>query len=276
MCLFFGADAAVKADQIAVLLGEDVENGAHRRGQQHQAGQLAAAGLGDATSQHPALAVAEHVEMFGIDAGRRGECGDGGYCVVGGFIVDAESTAEILRTCVRAFFVAQHRNTLRGEAACDIQERTIRADGFIAVLRAGAMHQHHRRERPIALGQGQRAGQAVLSFRADRHEERLFDEARIRRRRSCLRRRGRLHQEAGDLVVLVEHDARLQPTLRVFQWNDDDAKALGLAGLRIAALAGGAHLRGQGFPHGLEFVGRHGGFHLCREHRFSCAVLRGI
>jgi len=59
---------------------------------------------------------------------------------------------------LRALVVAQHRDAARREAACEILERAVRADRFVAIVRSRAVHEHDRAKRARPARQAERAG----------------------------------------------------------------------------------------------------------------------
>ena len=223
--------------------------------------------------------MAEHEHARRIDARRLAQRVHRQHCIVGGFVVDAEiALGEVLRPRLGALLVAQHRDALRGESAGDVEEGLVRTDGFVAVLRAGAVHQHDRGNKlagnlPIAIRHRQRAGQRAFAF-AD--GEIGFVEVRIRGHgRRGWRRRG-LDQETDDASIVRDHDLRHQLGLGVMQRDRRQLRAGRRFEHRFAATPGFTGLHGQRFPHRLQFFDGYGSGHLGAEHRFGLRVFAGV
>ncbi|MCW0461961.1 hypothetical protein NB717_003029 [Xanthomonas sacchari] len=255
------------AQQVAVLLDQQIQQRSRRRRPQHDAGGLAGAAC-DAGGEHAALTVAHDHDARRVDAGRARQRRHRGDGVVGGLVVHGEplvdAPGKALRQGEGALVVAQHRDALRGKPAGDVEERTVRADGLVAVLRARAVHQDHRRERTLACRQGQRARQ-----RTDR--KRLFAEAgvgggRRRRRRWC-----GSEQQAGDLAVRVDRHMRQQCATLELQALFDHAQPVLLAFAGRAALLQRAQLRGQRVPG----LGQLFGWHRLGHRRGELGLDRG-
>ena len=84
---------------------------------------------------------------------------DGRQGVVDHLLLDGEVLAPwpaSAACCRGALLVAQHGDALAGQAPGQVAERLVGADRLVAVVRAGAVDQHHRRERAVALRQRQR------------------------------------------------------------------------------------------------------------------------
>ena len=64
--------------------------------------------------------------------------------IVRGLAVDGQAAGfgVILRARLGALLVAQHRDALGRQAAGDVEERAVRPDRLVAVVRTGAVHEH--------------------------------------------------------------------------------------------------------------------------------------
>src|SRR5690606_1756110 len=103
-------------------------------GEHDQPGDVARC-FGDARCEHSALAVAQYEHPVAVDAVDLAEGGYRGDRVVGGFVVDVVVTAgEILRTCLGALVIAQHRDAACGQCAGNVQEGPVGTDRLVAVL----------------------------------------------------------------------------------------------------------------------------------------------
>ncbi|MNS68808.1 hypothetical protein D3C72_1020980 [compost metagenome] len=168
-----------------------------------------------------------------------------------------------------ALVVAQHCDAPCGQAAGNVQERTVATDGFVAILRAGAVHQHHGREWSFALGQGQGAGQCTARLR---HAEIGFAVARVGRRRRCLGGRGRAQQQTRDFVLRVHRHLRDHRASGELQGYFHQVQALLLAAVCRATLLQFT----QRLPQALQLVGRHGRGHLRGQHGFGIGDPPGL
>ena len=74
-------------------------------------------------------------------------------------------SGNLLAIDVGALIIAQHGDAALGQHLGQVAEGLHRAHGFIPVIGAGAMHQHHRRHRALGVfRQGQRTGKLPGRF----------------------------------------------------------------------------------------------------------------
>ena len=216
--------------------------------------------------------MAEDEHTGRVDAGLLLEQGNRGDGIVGGFRGQADAITEVLRSGLGALVIAQYRNALCGQAVGDIGKRLVRADRFIAVLRAGAVDQHDGREGAIALGQAQGGAQwagAVDDLQGQFTEGSIGGHGRGRTRDRC-------QMETGDAPLRVDDRGRQQGALVELQPADDALMAIDQAQLTFRIAGQRPQLLVQCLPELGQSGCRHGLGHLWAEACFGGAELPGL
>ncbi len=152
--------------------------------------------LGRHLGRHePALRMADQANLRRIDVVAGAQVSHVGGRIDGEVIVGGRS--EVAGGLAEAAVVhAQHRDAVSGEPVGDHCEWLVPEDGLVAVLGAGAGDHHHGRERALARGQGERAGERHARRARDRHLFGPVGEGRLGGLwpvRSC-----RLHRPRGE------------------------------------------------------------------------------
>src|SRR5579863_5541565 len=115
-------------------------------------------GLANAWSQVATQAMSQHKDLLRVYLWPLAQEGHCFQRIVNDLFLDRECvylTSHAGGIDFRAFIVAQHSDTLRGQAPGQIAERLVGRDRLVAVLWSRAMHQKHRRKRPAALRNAQ-------------------------------------------------------------------------------------------------------------------------
>ncbi len=153
-----------QAGDVLDLVDHELFQRPRRAGQNDDAGDLRVFG-GNARREHASQAVAEDVNLLLVDLRHFRQQGDGGDGVVGDFIFHRERRVGlgVGPILLGALYIAQNRNVLAGQSVGQVGERLVGTDGFVGILRAGAMHQHDGRYRRLGIGKRENAGQLPTS-----------------------------------------------------------------------------------------------------------------
>ena len=147
---------AFKRIKIVVLLKDQVFQGPGVSGEDNDAGHFRGL-LRDARRGHGPKAVARDKNLLWLDGLVRPEQRHGCAGVVDGFVLECEvfQRDELGRMRLRSLGVAQDGYSLRSQSPGQVTERLVWTNGFISIMRPGAMHQDNGRERSVSPGQRQ-------------------------------------------------------------------------------------------------------------------------
>jgi len=118
---------------------------------------------GDARGYHPAQAVAQDVDALRVDGRVGSQQPHRGHCVVHNLLLHREAPVgrELLGVDHRPLVVAKHRDPGARKPLGQVQEGLVRPDTLMAVVGAGAVHQHDCGEGAVGRGDGQLARKRI-------------------------------------------------------------------------------------------------------------------
>ena len=216
-----------------------------------------------------AQAVAEHEDALRIDAVVRAEQRHRAKRVVDDLFADGDilDSRRALRVLVRPLLVAEHGDAAVGQAPREIAERMVRANRFVAIVRAGAVDEDDRADHPSRRHRQRRRQFPFVGSNVDAF---LGEPARGRRRRRLLlRRRPRHDPQSTDFAVAVEGHHHVGRAFLELTAEDHGGDRALRPDVLLGAGAESAELLLHGAPHRGELRGRqrrrHLGIELVRD-----------
>ncbi len=204
----------------------------------------------------------QHEDALGVDAFGLFEQRHGGHGVIHSLFLQSDRAAGCRTAGVflGSLDVAQHGDAARSQAIGQIAERLVGEHSLVLVMRAGAVHQHHGRERPTSDGRRKRGRQWPIA--RIHHQFAFLHVVRLWHHHGA-RRHTHSHHAAGTVEGEAEvHGRTLELAIYDHQFVHPRAFVLGARLLLIRAELRRQHLPYAGEPLGREHLLNRGVQHL--------------